>query len=146
MAPEAPPTLLLIHGGGHGDPAYFQKFQNELHKAGIPTETGTQPSNGGFPPRPMYDDAAYWRAKIGRLADAGKDVVVLMHSVGGVVGTEAAQGLGKAERAKRGLPGGVVHLVYLTAYLPNEGDSVFSFYGEGTLLPTRAEFRTAVSR
>jgi len=35
--------------------------------------------------------------------------VELMQSVGCVVDTEASQGLGKAERAKSGLPCGVVH-------------------------------------
>jgi len=140
------PTLFLIHGGGHGDPIFFQKFQTELDEAGIPSEGGTQPSNGGFPPpgRALYDDAEYWHTKIERLADEGKDIVVLMHSLAGIIGTEAVNGLAKTERASKGLPGGVVHLVYIGSYLPDDGDCTFTFYGEGTLLSKRVEFLTAV--
>lgn len=40
---------------------------------------------------------------------------------GGLPGAEALQGLGKAERARRGLRGGVVRLVFIMSWLAREG-------------------------
>lgn len=142
MASAESPVLLIVHGGGHSDPAYAQPFLTSLKKLNISAEIGSQPSDGGFPPvgRSMYGDAVYWRNKITSLLDAGKDVVMIMHSIGGIVGTEAAQGLSKAERQKAGLPGGVVHLIYLASYLADEGESTFTFYAPGRGMPTRASF------
>lgn len=140
MASTKGPALLIVHGGGHSDPAYLQPFLKSLEKLNISAEIGSQPSDGGFPPigRSMYDDAVYWRNKITSLLDAGKDIVMIMHSISGIVGTEAAQGLGKAERQKAGLPGGVVRLIYLASYLADVGESTFTFYAPGRGMPTRA--------
>jgi thioesterase domain-containing protein len=144
MSTQSLPTLLLVHGGGHGNPAYLTEFQGQLKKAGIPSVTYRAPSEVGLPSLPvagraMYDDAVFWREKITTLADAGEDIVLLGHSIGSVVATEAAQGLTKTERQKQGLQGGVVHLIFLAAYLSAEGDSVFTFY-EKYPIPTRAAF------
>ncbi|KAK9805416.1 hypothetical protein WJX73_002806 [Symbiochloris irregularis] len=50
-----------------------------------------------------------------------------MHSYGGKVGTPAVQGLSKAARTSNGLPGGIVHLVFLTAAITPEGLSADEF-------------------
>lgn len=135
------PTLLLIHGGGHGNPAYLKNFQKYLNSEGLGWKTYRAPSETSpyVPGRVMYKDAEFWREKIVALADAGEDIVIFAHSIGSVVATEAAKGLTRAERQKDGLAGGVVHFIFLAAYLAVEGDSVFSFY-EKYPLPTRAEF------
>ncbi|KAL1867740.1 hypothetical protein VTK73DRAFT_4025 [Phialemonium thermophilum] len=148
MPAKEPPTLLVVHGAAHGDPIFYAKFRDALQRAGIPSEGGTAPSNGSLPKtgRPFYDDADYWRAKIRALADAGKDVVLLMHSAGGGTGTEAARGVTKADRAEAGLPGGVVHLIYLGAYIPDEGDTILTFYNDEWKLPLLVDVKKAVSR
>jgi hypothetical protein len=130
MSAQSSPTLLLVHGGGHGNPAYLTEFQAKLKKAGISSITYRAPSEVGLPSLPvagraMYDDAVFWREKITTLADAGEDIVILGHSIGSVVATEAAQGLTKTERQKKGLQGGVVHLIFLAAYLSAEGSLPF---------------------
>ncbi len=139
MTKEAP-TLLFVHGGGHSDPAYLVKFFEELGKVGISAVGGSAPSDGGFPPegRAMYGDADYWHEKIQTLVDAGKEVVVFGHSMGGVVGPEGAQGLTKADREKKGLPGGVVHFIFLAAILIDEGETVMTLADAG-LVPVRVE-------
>ena len=136
-----PPTLLLVHGGGHGNSIYLAEFQKQLEKRGIASVAYRAPSESGPPAqgRAMYDDASYYREKICKLADAGEDVVIFAHSIGSVVATEAAQGMGKAERQAKGLRGGVVHLIFLAGYLSAKGDSVFTFY-EKHPLPIRAVF------
>ncbi len=40
----------------------------------------------------------------------GKDIVLVVHSYGGVPGNEAVQGYSKAERQKQGKQGGVSHI------------------------------------
>jgi hypothetical protein len=59
-----------------------------------------------------------------KAADAGKDVILVMHSYGGVPGSAAAKDLSKEERAKESKPGGIVRLVYLAAFPIEEGVSL----------------------
>lgn len=140
------PVLIMMHGGGHGHPKYFETLQSMLQVEGFSTVAGTNPSDGAInftPGRSFYDDAAYWREKILSIIDNDQDVVVFMHSVAAPVGIEAAKGLSKTDRAKSGKKGGVAHLIFLAGYLPNEGDSVFAFYnGPRENCPTRAIFTT----
>ena len=57
--------------------------------------------------------------------------MVVMHSYGGLVGSEAAaEELSYAKRQAQGLPGGVIHLFLYSAFLLNEGQSVLSAFGE----------------
>ncbi|RMZ79359.1 hypothetical protein DV736_g6680, partial [Chaetothyriales sp. CBS 134916] len=66
-----------------------------------------QPSTDANPPtKTMYDDADLVRSELELLVENGKDILLVMHSYGGVVGTQAAAGLGKAERQKKGQKGG----------------------------------------
>ena len=60
-----------------------------------------------------------------------KTVVVVMHSYGGLVGSEAIPlDLTFLDRGKRGLKGGVIHLFFFTAFLLEVGQSVLSAFGE----------------
>lgn len=145
MTQKQRPVLVMLHGGGHGNPKYFETLQNMLQTKGFSTISGTNPSDGGTnftPGQSFYDDAAYWREKILSVINNEQDVVLFMHSVAGPLGIEASKGLGKADRDKSGKKGSVVHLIFLAGYLPNEGDHVFSFYdGTRATCPTRAAFR-----
>lgn len=145
MAQRQHPVLVMLHGGGHGHPKYFEILQNMLQTEGFSIISGTNPSDGGTnftPGQSFYDDAAYWREKILSVINNEQDVVLFMHSVAGPLGIEAAKGLGKADRERSGKKGSVVHLIFLAGYLPNEGDHVFSFYdGTRANCPTRAAFR-----
>src|SRR5436190_3637998 len=106
-----PATVILVHGAAHGNPEYFKPLKAWLTYDGIESVSMKCPSDGADPPRlGMYDDAKYVREIILKEIDAGKDVLVFMHSYGGMVGTEASKGLSKAERQKEGKKGGVVHL------------------------------------
>lgn len=63
------------------------------------------------------------------LLDDGKDVVVLMHSYGGVYGSAAVEGLSKTERLQKGEKGGVVALIYVSAVVPTVGKSCIEMMG-----------------
>jgi hypothetical protein len=58
--------------------------------------------------------------------NAGKDVLLLMHSYGGCPGADAAKGLSKAERQAAGKKGGIVGLVFMCAFVAAEGASLKS--------------------
>ena len=58
-----------------------------------------------------------------KLADEGKNVILLAHSYGGVPVTESTKGLRKEERQAQGKKGGVVSLAYMTALVPAVGTS-----------------------
>ncbi|KAJ7466824.1 Alpha/beta hydrolase fold-1, partial [Mycena galericulata] len=71
----------------------------------------------------LYDDAATIAAQATRLADEGKDVVLVAHSYGGLVACEASKGLVKSVREKEGRKGGVSRIVFVSSVVGLEGQS-----------------------
>ena len=56
--------------------------------------------------------------------DSGRDVVLLMHSYGGIPGPVAADGLSKQELSAQGKPGGIIGMIMLSAFIAGEGLSL----------------------
>jgi pimeloyl-ACP methyl ester carboxylesterase len=111
------PLVYILHGAWHG-PAYFETVKGKLQALGYTMLCPQQPSTGASPPtKTLHDDAAVVRAELELLIEHGQEVVLVMHSYGGMVGTQAAAGLGKAERTKQGKTGGVVRLLYACSFL-----------------------------
>ncbi|KKZ58991.1 hypothetical protein EMCG_00856 [[Emmonsia] crescens] len=54
------------------------------------------------------------------LAELGHEILVVAHSYGGILSTEAIDGLSKKEREAQGHPGGVVAILFVSACLPKE--------------------------
>ena len=54
----------------------------------------------------------------------GRDVVLLMHSYGGIPGPVAAVGLSKQELSAQGKPGGITGMIMLSAFIAGEGLSL----------------------
>ena len=130
MVAATKPTVLFIHGSWHS-PKHFRPVRDLFEDAGYPTECPCQPSFDTKPPTTyMYEDAKAIRAELNKLIeDQGKDVIVAMHSYGGVVGTEAVdESLGKKVRESKGLPGGVLELLYICAFVLKPGDSLASTF------------------
>jgi pimeloyl-ACP methyl ester carboxylesterase len=107
-------TFVLVHGAWHR-PGSFERLQLALAQMGYPSRTVKLPSAGPDPRGGMPEDAAAIRAVIGRVDGP---VAVLGHSYGGIPVTEGAAGLPQ-----------VTHLVYLAAYMPDEGQSMFRLHG-----------------
>lgn len=63
------------------------------------------------------------------LIEDGKDIVVLMHSYGGMYGSQAVQGLSKKEREQAGKKGGVIALIYVSAVTPVKGKTTLDMMG-----------------
>jgi pimeloyl-ACP methyl ester carboxylesterase len=105
-------TILLVHGAWHGDWCW-DEVAERLRGEGTPVVAVDLPSvaSGGD----MYDDARAVRDAIGAIDG---DSVVVGHSYGGIVITEGAAGLQ-----------GVRHLVYLAAFMLEEGESLADVAG-----------------
>ncbi|KAL1967164.1 hypothetical protein VTN77DRAFT_3455 [Rasamsonia byssochlamydoides] len=122
------PTLVFLPGAWH-TPECFEKVMAQLKALGYPTTTTQLPSVGGKVSTTMTDDAAHINKFLSQLVDDGKDVVLIMHSYSGIPGTESVKGLAKKDRQAAGLPGGIVALVYIAAFLLPQGQSLVSFLG-----------------
>ena len=124
---EAKPAIVLVPGGWHTI-EYFSNFRKALESYGYSTEAISLPTIGAEPPLQSFDeDVKAIRLSVARLSGEGKDIVVIMHSWGRVVGSEAADGYDKNTRAKVGLEGGILTLVYVSAWAIPAGVSLAGF-------------------
>ncbi|KAH8589760.1 Alpha/beta hydrolase fold-1 [Bisporella sp. PMI_857] len=128
------PTILFVPGAWHL-PAGFDTVREQLKALGYPTEAVAHPSIGAEPPtKNLSDDTANLRATLETLADEGKRIVVVTHSYGGVVGSCAVEDAGFAQRASAGKKGGVIMLIYMTAFVLPKDTSLLDALG-GNWLP-----------
>ena len=107
------PVFVCVPGASHSHLIY-EPLRAALAYHGYTAYPLALPSVGGNPP--TYDFAEDVRAIrniCAELADSGQDVILVMHAYGGLPGGEALWGLGRGERAQRGLRGGVIRLVFI---------------------------------
>lgn len=137
---DAPPTVLLVHGAWHCPRIHYNKLVRGLSSAGFTVEAPELPTiNGDKPPtKALCDDTSFIQKAAQELVDAGRVVLVLAHSYGGIVTTNALnEDLAYAKRRIAGLAGGIVQLVYLCAFMPQIGGSISSIIKDsGALLET----------
>jgi pimeloyl-ACP methyl ester carboxylesterase len=105
--PEAQPTVVLVHGA-FADAGSYAKVVPELLADGLPVVVPANPNRG------LIADAAYI-ASVVRQIDG--PVVLVGHSYGGAVITVA------------GVEDNVQALVYLSAYAPEEGETLNDLQG-----------------
>ena len=103
----SPPTIVLVHGA-FADATGWSKEVAALQDAGYPVIAPADPLRG------LTSDADYIRSI---LATIEGPVVLVGHSYGGAVITNAARGATN-----------VVALVYVAAFIPDEGTSVATSY------------------
>lgn len=106
---------------------------DKLHSAGydaltVELQTVSPPSTA--PAKTMADDAAHIHGVIEALANDGKDVLMVVHSYGGIPGTQAVQSLTQIERKEQGKDGGIVGLVYVSSLLINAGETSDDSFAE----------------
>lgn len=123
-----PKPYTLIVPGGLTPATIYDPVVDEVTKRGhdiraVPLPSVRLRSETGpvREPPTMYEDAALIAREAEALADAGRDVIIISHSYGGVPATESVRGLSKATRRKEGKPGGVVRLAYMTSLVPALG-------------------------
>jgi pimeloyl-ACP methyl ester carboxylesterase len=129
---DSKPTILIVHGAWH-HPAYFSSMISLLEQQGYNVICPHLPTcnSDETPTKTLEDDVALIRTTALKLANEGQEIVALLHSYGGVVGTDALYGLSVTERAKQGLKGGLKRLVYMCAFIPQNGQSLAGIFGGG---------------
>lgn len=121
MTPTQPrkPVVVLSHGAFHVS-AHYAPLQAELERRGFAVISRDHPCcNGAVPANTRsQEDIDQLRSTILRQLEAGEDVVVAMHSMGGAVGTHATLGLspGEIESQPSKPTGRILSLVYLAAF------------------------------
>jgi pimeloyl-ACP methyl ester carboxylesterase len=132
------PTILLVHGAWHGSWGW-ERVSEGLRQRGFEVTAVDLGSHApaGSDPGDLYADVEIVRRAIDSVDGP---VVVVAHSYGGVPTTEATAGAGN-----------VAHIVYLTAFMLDEGESLFATVGSvqpdwwlvsddgRTVFPDRAE-------
>ncbi|KAI3327727.1 alpha/beta-hydrolase [Xylariaceae sp. AK1471] len=152
MPPLSPlPSVVLVHGAWH-TPSAYQTYIDALRNAGFRVHCPLLPSCSGTltslptPPVSLREDAAAVRALVTSLVENGESVLMIMHSYGGAVGTDAVghseseTPLDFAARRAAGLEGGVVNLLYLCAYILDAGRSVWDIVEEAGFAPLWDQF------
>lgn len=127
-AKNGKPVLAIVPAAWHA-PVHYSAYIHQLRSAGYATVTERLPSCGSPNPRAqsVAVDAAFIRERLLMPAiSAGKEVVVIMHSYSGGPGAMAAEGLSVAERHAAGQVGGVVGLIFISAFIAEEGQTLVS--------------------
>ncbi len=118
------PTILFVPGFWEGS-APFSHVASLLQAQGYPTEIATLPSTGTLSPGnpSMKNDIAAIRSTVKNLVKTGQHVVLVLHSVGGFLGSNAIEGLSLEARHGKQLPGGVCKIVFVAGIVFSEGYS-----------------------
>ena len=131
------PTIVLIPGAFHVDSA-MDALGAELQRDGYNTRSwGLVTVNHAgrkvdADVRAMLDELLH-----PLILNEGKDIVLYFHSCAGFPGSAAIQGLSKKERTAKGQSGGIVGLIYQSAFVPKLGDTLLQNIG-GSYAPWQA--------
>ncbi|KAJ5660336.1 hypothetical protein N7507_006787 [Penicillium longicatenatum] len=121
MASQAPIAVLIVHGA-YFLPAGWEDFGQRLTQAGFIVRCPRLPSCGDTRPPTAFleQDVIAVRAAAQELISSGHAVIVLAHSYGGIVASEAIT----QDLYARGRGKGIAHLIYLSAWLVQQGNSL----------------------
>lgn len=140
------PTILIVPGAWQL-PTSYEPFSDLLNKNGYEAGVVSLPSTGGteLPLTGLPEDIAAIRARLEPLVEAGKEVVLLTHSAGGISGSAALKGLDVKTRKAAGVSGGVARIIYMAAFVVPKGVSLMDMLGGQPLPWMKVEVRKSVS-
>ncbi|CEI66046.1 hypothetical protein FVEN_g4543 [Fusarium venenatum] len=124
------PAVVIVPGN-FSLPRFWGAIQQSVQDKGYPVEVAGLKSSREetINPAPgLADDVEEASSVLKKHIDKGSDVVLLMHSYGGMVGTEATRGLSRLEREKAGLKGGITRLVFLASIFAPPGKNTRGLY------------------
>ncbi|KAH8696764.1 Alpha/beta hydrolase fold-1 [Talaromyces proteolyticus] len=123
------PALIFAPGAWY-PPTAFDPIIEKLRPHGYTCHTVAFPSVQQKPAvQDLQQDIKAVRSLVEAEADSGKDVIVVSHSWSGLPVNSALDGLSKASREKEGKAGGVVHLAFISAFIPEIGQSLIGAFG-----------------
>jgi alpha-beta hydrolase superfamily lysophospholipase len=117
-----PSTIVFVPGIWEGT-APFADVTEQLSSQGYTVQMAKLVSTGTVSPGnpSIEDDAAAIRAVIEKLTSASQDIVLVLHSAGGFLGSMAIEGLTHKAFQSKGLKGGVAKIVFITGAILPEG-------------------------
>lgn len=117
--------FILVPGAWHG-PESFQPTTTLLEKAGYTVHGVHLPSVCASPQVQSFEpDVKAIRTVLDKVLSTGKDIVVIMHSYGGVVGSEAlGEYIQTLEKGQKSGYGKVRRIVFVCAFVLPEGGSL----------------------
>ena len=114
------PAILLVGGAWH-TAHYLIPLAASLTTEGYLALPLGLASVGANPPTSDFgDDVTLVRAAASQLISEGRRVLAVLHSYGGIAGTEALQGFKNTSKDGAGV---LIGLLYIAAMLPKKGDS-----------------------
>lgn len=132
------PVIVFVPGA-FSRPSDFDPVSGPLRDVGYEVHVVHHPSSPDVlvdPTPSMYDDADNIRRLAEALSDEGKDIVIVMHSYGGLPGTQACEGLSKTDRLRASKSGGIVRLLYVAAAIAPVGSSMAGVLQTNMPLPS----------
>lgn len=132
------PTIAIVPGAWQS-PIHYTKLTTLLRAEGYTVISHPNPSVDSLLPslRTAAGDAAdiYRYILLPLIVQEGEDVVLVMHGYGGLVGSAAAGfgGLSRVERRGRGLPGGIIGMIFIAAFVSRDGGSMAGLLPGGEL-------------
>ena len=121
------PVIVIVHDMWH-TPEVYQRFISALKQAAFRVFCPLLPTcDPSLPPdeRSVYADLLFLRHLLTTLVDAGDKVIVIMHGYGGTIGSDIPETLSFDYRAAQGERGGIIHLLYMCAYILPSGRSIW---------------------
>jgi len=126
-------TIIFVPGAWHGPEAFFD-VGDRLRTNGYNIDYVNLASVG--PTTHLKDfqpDVAVIREHITKAVSAGQQVVMVVHSYGGVPTSDAVHGLDYSSRQAAGQPGGVTHMFFCCSFLIPVGQSLQGAFGGNDL-------------
>ena len=123
------PTVLLVHGAWH-NASCWDSIRAELKTLNYPTDALQLKSSGDFVTTHLEDTAIIRTALASLIVSERKKVILVMHSYGGIPGTNAVHGLEAAARQEKGEKGGIIHCLFIAAFLVPKGKSLIAMFPE----------------
>ncbi|KAL8650499.1 MAG: hypothetical protein Q9226_005117 [Calogaya cf. arnoldii] len=131
MTPKPNPTIVIIPGAWH-PASFYSELVSNLQRAGYSAITATYPSSASQTPQTAtceLDAIAIRQQILPLIEDHQKDLLLFCHSYGGIPCGGAATGLSAQARLRDGKAGGIIGLVYMSAFIVPEGSSLRDFLG-----------------
>ena len=140
MSLSSPISSLVFVQGSFQTPLVYDTLERRLQSQGFSVNHPNLPSlpsltsvdEHDYSTQTLDNDTSVVHEEVSRLVeDQGETVAIVMHSYGGLVGSNAVpKELAYSERHAKGLHGGVAHLIYIAAFLLPVGQSVLGAFGE----------------
>ena len=127
------PTILLVHGLWHR-PGHYTALIDVFRSQGFKVVAPALPSTGGEVQQGLHADAHVVEKAIEGLVAAEEDILIIAHSYGGMVATEALK-VHKTRKARAmiGKKGGVLGIAFIAAFVFTAGQTLLG--GLGGRLP-----------